>query len=35
MSKEKIHYSCEGGIEKYVPRDHRLLSLGKPRDDNR
>ena len=23
---------CEGGIEKSVPGDHRLSSLGKPRD---
>ena len=25
-----MHNSCEGGIEKSVPRDHRLSSLGKP-----
>ena len=30
-----IHYSCENGIEKSVPRDHRSSSLGKPRDANR
>ena len=30
-----IYYSCEGGIEKFVPHDHRLSSLGKPRDANR
>ena len=24
-----IIYLCEGGIEKSVPRDHRLSSLGK------
>ena len=35
VSKKKIHYSCEGGIEKSAPRDHRLPSLGKARDDNR
>ena len=31
MSK-RIHYSCEGRIEKAVPGDHRLSSLGKPCD---
>ena len=30
-----IHYSCEDGIEKSVPRVHRLPSLDKPRDANR
>ena len=35
VSKKIIRYSCEGGIEKSVPRDHRLSSLGKPRDANR
>ena len=30
--KKKIHYSCEDGIKKSVPCDHRLSSLGKPRD---
>ena len=34
-SKKKIHYRCEDGIEKSVPRDHCLSSLGKPRDANR
>ena len=29
VSKKKIHYSCEGSIEKSVPRDHCLSSLGK------
>ena len=24
-----------GGVEKYVPRDNRLSSLGKPRDAKR
>ena len=33
--QNKINYSCEYGIEKSVPRDHQLPSLGKPRDDNR
>ena len=31
-TRKIIHYSCEGGIEKSVPRDHHLSSLGKPRD---
>ena len=35
MSKKKNPYSCEDGIEKSVPRDNRLSSLGKPRDANR
>ena len=30
LSKKKIYYSCEGRIEKFVPQDHRLSSLGKP-----
>ena len=28
----KIHCLCEGRIEKYVHWDHRLSSIGKPRD---
>ena len=32
VNKNIIYYSCEGGIDKSVPRDHRLSSLGKPRD---
>ena len=32
VSKNRIHYSGEDGIEKSVPRDHRLFLLGKPRD---
>ena len=32
LSKKKIQYSCEGMIEKYVPRNHGLSSLDKPRD---
>ena len=35
VSKKKIHYSCEGRIEKSVPRDHRLSSLGMPCDAKR
>ena len=27
-----MHYSCKGRIEKSIPQDHRLSSLGKPRD---
>ena len=38
VSKKKnplrIHYSYEGGIEKYIPHDQRLSSLRKPRDAN-
>ena len=30
-----MHYSCEGRIEKSVPQDHHLSSLGKPRDAKR
>ena len=30
-----IHYSCEDGIEKSVPRDHQMSSLCKPSDANR
>ena len=35
VSKKIIHCSYEGRIEKSVPRDHRLSSLGKPRDAKR
>ena len=35
VSKKRFHYLCEGGIEKSVPQDHRLSSLGKPRDAKR
>ena len=31
-ARKRIHYSCEDGMEKSVPRDHRSSSLGKPRD---
>ena len=34
-ARKRIHNSCEDGIEKSVPRDHWLSSLGKPRDANR
>ena len=36
MSKKSIHYSCEGRIEKSVPRDHRFhhsASLVMPNGD--
>ena len=26
--EKRIHYLCDDGIEKSVPRDHRLSSLG-------
>ena len=32
VSKKRLHYLCEGGVEKSVPRDYSLSSLGKPRD---
>ena len=28
----RIYHECEGRIEKSIPRDHCLSSLGKPRD---
>ena len=31
----RIHYECEGRIEKSVLRDHRLSSFRKPRDAKR
>ena len=34
MSKKRILNLCEDGIEKSVPRDHRLSLLGKPSDAN-
>ena len=35
MVSEKQNPSfCKDGVEKSVPRDHRLSSLGKPRDAN-
>ena len=34
-ARKIIYYSCEGMIEKSVPRDHRLSSSGKPRDAKR
>ena len=36
QEKESITlYLCEDGMEKSVPRDHRLSPLGEPRDANR
>ena len=35
QARKIIYYSCEGRIEKSVPRNHRLSSLGKPRDAKR
>ena len=35
VGKKKNPYSCEVRIEKSFPRDHRLSSLGKPRDVKR
>ena len=32
-ARNRICYMCEGVIEKSVPRDHCMLSLGKPRDN--
>ena len=34
-ARKRIHYSNEGRIEKSVPQDHPLSSLGKPRDGKR
>ena len=31
----QTNYLCEDGIEKFVPHDHRLSSLGRPHDGNR
>ena len=33
--EQKIHYLCGNGVEKSVPRDHQLSSVGKPRDAKR
>ena len=38
VSKKKnplLNNLCEDGIEKSVPRDHLLSSIGKPCDANR
>ena len=32
MQEKRIYHECEGQIEKSVPRDHSLTSLGKPCD---
>ena len=34
-ARKRIHYSWKGRIEKFLPRDHRLSSLGKPGDAKR
>ena len=31
-ARKRIHYLCDGGIEKSIPPDHYLSSLGKLRD---
>ena len=31
-ARKRIHYSCEVRIEKYVPWDHHMSSLCKPRN---
>ena len=35
MHRKILHYLHEGRIEKSVPQDHRLSSLGKPHDAKR
>ena len=35
VSKKRIHYCREDGIEKSVPHDHSLSSLGMPCDAKR
>ena len=32
--KKATHHFCEDVIEKSVPQDHRLSSIGKPHDAN-
>ena len=32
VSKKRIYYSSNGGIENSIPRDYHLSSLDKPRD---
>ena len=34
VSSKRNPYHCEDRIEKPVPQDHHLSSLGKPRDAN-
>ena len=34
-ARKRIHYLCEGRIEKSIPQDHHLASLGKPCDAKR
>ena len=33
--QEKNPLACKDGIEKSLPHDHRLSSVGKPRNANR
>ena len=35
VARKRIHYLRENGIEKSIPRNHRLSSRGIPRDDKR
>ena len=35
MSKNLVYYLCDNGIEKSVPCDQHLSSLGNPRDAKR
>ena len=35
VEQEKIHFSSDDKIEKSVPQNHRLSSIGKPRDVKR
>ena len=35
VARKRIHYSFEGGLEKSIPLDHYLSSLGKPSDAKR
>ena len=35
VSRKEMHYLCENGIEKSVPGDHSMSSLGNPCDANR
>ena len=32
VARKILHHLFEEGVEKSIPRDHRLSSLGKPRD---
>ena len=35
LARKRIHYSCDGRIEYFVPGDYRLSPLGKPHDAKR